>query len=245
MAMSRPAAHQPPRSPGHHALDHQHRCDEVGVGVRPEQQKTTKERHCQRTTQVEPREKVCQPPERLQNATSGSTVMTSHCENKRPPTIGNAEDHPDRERPGSQQERAVLVSSHKNVSSRKNRRCKSRCTEHGTQADPHGGRRTHRVLPDIGRRNARNHPALGHWQDCDELWVISECVHVLSSNVSSSVSASDRTKNLITRSDSVIESSLCPCSCVVSAIPVQNVSSASRLLNLCQRLHEQHDQLLT
>ena len=100
--------------------------------------------------------------------------------------------------PGSQQERVILVSSHKNVSSRQHRRCESRRTEQGTP----GGSAWRPT--DTQRAAARDHRSLGHWQDIAELWVISECVHVRSSSVSSVMSASDRTKNLITRSDSVI-----------------------------------------
>ena len=69
---------------------------------------------------------------------------------------------------------------------------------------PEKGRWASRRMSRIGRRDARNHHSLGHWQDCDELWVTNECVHVRSSSVSSVMSASDRTKNLITRSNSVI-----------------------------------------
>ena len=77
-------------------------------------------------------------------------------------------------------------------------------TEQVTRADPHGSKRTQRGLSKISRQDAPNHPALGYWEDFDELWVTSECVHVRSSSVSSVRSVSDRTKNLITWSNSVI-----------------------------------------
>ena len=81
---------------------------------------------------------------------------------------------------------------------------RQRANGSATRAGPHGDRRTQRGLSKISRRDAQNHPALGHWQDCDELWVLGECVHVRSSSVSSVRSASDRTKHLITRSDSLV-----------------------------------------
>ena len=77
-------------------------------------------------------------------------------------------------------------------------------TEQVTRADPHGSKRTQRGLSKISRRDAQSHPALGYWEDVDELWVTSERVHVRSSSVSSVRSVSDRTKNLISWSISVI-----------------------------------------